>query len=144
MHTYVQVYQAQTAQASNALPIYCDQTRWVACVVSIVAFVAYETSDACHDGICNMHCCGLHLPVQFVPSSCGVPAVYRFHQLSDIVYRHKKQQQQQEEDSQDGEEAQSVDMWLLQDSAMAQLMDPQLAAPAVQFLVLEVGLLDRR
>ena len=67
------------------------------------------------------------------------PAVYRFQQISDIVYRHKKQQQQQQdEDDQEGEEAQSVDMWLLQDSAMAQLMDPQLAAPAVQFLVLEV------
>lgn len=70
------------------------------------------------------------------------PAVYRFQQISDIVYRHKKQQQQQDEDDQEGEEAQSVDMWLLQDSAMAQLMDPQLAAPAVQFLVLEVVLLD--
>ena len=30
-------------------------------------------------------------------------------------------------------------MWLLTDSTMAQLMDPQLAAPAVQFLVLEVA-----
>lgn len=67
-------------------------------------------------------------------------AVYRFHQISDIVYRHKKQQQQQVEDDQEEEEAQSLDMWLLQDSAMAQLMDPQLAAPAVQFLVLEVAL----
>lgn len=69
-------------------------------------------------------------------------AVYRFQQISDIVYRHKKQQHQQDEDDQEGEEAQSVDMWLLQDSAMAQLMDPQLAAPAVQFLVLEVSFLD--
>ena len=77
-------------------------------------------------------------------SSRGSPAVYRFHQISDIVYRHKKQKQQQEEDDQEGEEAQSVEMWLLQDSAMAQLMDPQLAAPAVQFLVLEVVLLDSR
>lgn len=63
------------------------------------------------------------------------------------MYRHKKQQQQQqqqEEEDQKGEETQSVDMWLLQDSAMAQLMDPQLAAPAVQFLVLEVVLLYPR
>ena len=90
-----------------------------------------------------MHCPWLQLPVQCVPRSCGFPAVYRFHQISNIVYRLKKQQQQQqEEDDQEGAEAQSVDMWLLQDSAMAQLMDPQLAAPAVQFLVLEVVMLD--
>ena len=37
-----------------------------------------------------------------------------------------------------GAEAQTVDMWLLSDSVTAQLLDPQLAAPAVQFLVLEV------
>ena len=66
--------------------------------------------------------------------------MYRFHQISDIVYRQRKQQQQQqEEDNQEEEEAQSVDLWLLQDSTMAQLMDPRLAAPAVQFLVLEVA-----
>ena len=84
-------------------------------------------------------------PSTVCPQLMWFPAVYRFHQISDIVYRHKKQQQQQqEEDDQEGEEAQSVDMWLLQDSAMAQLMDPQLAALAVQFLVLEVVLLDHR
>lgn len=66
-----------------------------------------------------------------------VPAVYRFQQVSDIVYRRSKQQQQGEE-HQEEEEAQSLDMWLLTDSTLAQLMDPQLAAPAVQFLVLEV------
>lgn len=41
-----------------------------------------------------------------------------------------------------GEEAQTVDMWLLSDSVTAQLLDPQLAAPAVQFLVLEVHQAD--
>ncbi|KAL3133458.1 hypothetical protein ABBQ38_007321 [Trebouxia sp. C0009 RCD-2024] len=68
-----------------------------------------------------------------------MPAVYRFHQISDIVYRQRKQQQQQqqEDDNQEEDEAQSVDTWLLQDSTMAQLLDPRLAAPAVQFLVLE-------
>lgn len=68
-----------------------------------------------------------------------VSAVYRFQQVSDIVYRRSKQQQQQQGDEhQEEEEAQSLDMWLLTDSTLAQLMDPQLAAPAVQFLVLEV------
>ena len=66
-------------------------------------------------------------------------AVYRFQQVSDIVYRRSKQQQQQGgEDEQEEEQAQSVDMWLLTDSTLAQLMDPQLAAPVVQFMVLEV------
>jgi len=65
-------------------------------------------------------------------------AVYRFQQVSDIVYRRSKQQQQQGEEDQEEDEAQSLDMWLLADSTLAQLMDPQLAAPAVQFLVLEV------
>ena len=64
-------------------------------------------------------------------------AVYRFQQISDIVYRRSKQQQEGQEGEEE-QEAQSVDMWLLTDSTLAQLMDPQLAAPTVQFLVLEV------
>lgn len=67
-------------------------------------------------------------------------AVYRFQQVSDIVFRLSKQQQQQGTKDGNEQEAQSVDMWLLTDSTLAQLMDPQLAAPAVQFLVLEVPL----
>ena len=59
-------------------------------------------------------------------------AVYRFQQVS------KQHQQQGGEDEQEEEQAQSVDMWLLTDSTLAQLMDPQLAAPVVQFMVLEV------
>ena len=64
--------------------------------------------------------------------------MFRFQQVSDIVYRRGKQQQQQGDDDQEEDQAQSVDMWLLADSTLAQLMDPQLAAPVVQFLVLEV------
>lgn len=67
-------------------------------------------------------------------------AVYRFQQVSDILYRRHKQQQQQGGEDREEDEAQSLDMWLLTDSTLAQLMDPQLAAPAVQFLVLEVAL----
>ena len=67
--------------------------------------------------------------------------MYRFQQVSDIVYRRSKQQQQEGDDDQEEDQAQSVDMWLLTDSTLAQLMDPQLAAPIVQFLVLEVTLL---
>ena len=67
-------------------------------------------------------------------------AVYRFQQVSDIVHRRNKQLQQQSEEDPEGDEEQSMDMWLLTDSTLAQLMDPQLAAPAVQFLVLEVTL----
>ena len=79
-------------------------------------------------------------PSSFIGNLCpGFLAVYRFQQVSSIVHRHSKQQQQQQgAEDQDEEEAQSVEMWLLTDSTMAQLMDPQLAAPAVQFLVLEV------
>lgn len=67
--------------------------------------------------------------------------MYRFQQVSDIVYRRSKQQQQQQQqggDEQEEDQAQSMDMWLLTDSTLAQLMDPQLAAPVVQFMVLEV------
>ena len=74
-----------------------------------------------------------------LPTICVLlAAVYRFQQVSDIVYRLGKQQQQQGNEEEDEQEAQSVDLWLLTDSTLAQLMDPQLAAPAVQFLVLEV------
>ncbi len=71
---------------------------------------------------------------------CFAAAVYRFQQVSDILYRRNNQQQQQGGEDHEEDEAQSLDMWLLTDSTLAQLMDPQLAAPAVQFLVLEVGL----
>jgi len=71
---------------------------------------------------------------------CLAAAVYRFQQVSDILYRRNKQQQQQGGEDHGEDEAQSLDMWLLTDSTLAQLMDPQLAAPAVQFLVLEVSL----
>ena len=73
---------------------------------------------------------------------CFAAAVYRFQQVSDILYRRNKQQQQQQQggDDREEDEAESLDMWLLTDSTLAQLMDPQLAAPAVQFLVLEVSL----
>ena len=71
---------------------------------------------------------------------CLAAAVYRFQQVSDILYRRNKQQQQQGGEDRGEDEAQSLDMWLLTDSTLAQLMDPQLAAPAVQFLVLEVSL----
>ena len=64
--------------------------------------------------------------------------MYRFQQISDIIHRRSKQQQQQNADDDAEEEAQSKEAWLLSDSTLAQLMDPQLAAPAVQFLVLEV------
>ena len=67
-----------------------------------------------------------------------VPAVYRFQQVSDIVYQRSKQQQQEGDEDKEEEEAQSLDLWLLNDSTLAQLMDPSLAAPAVQFMVLEV------
>ncbi len=72
---------------------------------------------------------------------CFAAAVYRFQQVSDILYRRNKQQQQQGGEDREGDEAQSLDLWLLTDSTLAQLMDPQLAAPAVQFLVLEVSLI---
>lgn len=55
--------------------------------------------------------------------------------MAEIFYR---KQQQQDKGDKDEDEAQSVDLWLLTDSVTAQIMDPQLAAPAVQFLVLEV------
>ncbi len=71
---------------------------------------------------------------------CFAAAVYRFQQVSDILYRRNKQQQQQGGEDREEDEAQSLDLWLLTDSTLAQLMDPQLAAPAVQFLVLEVTL----
>ncbi|DBA74342.1 hypothetical protein WJX77_011104 [Trebouxia sp. C0004] len=75
---------------------------------------------------------------QRVIHTCLMPSVYRFQQVSDILYRRNKQQQQQQGDEdREEDEAQSLDMWLLTDSTLAQLMDPQLAAPAVQFLVLE-------
>lgn len=63
-------------------------------------------------------------------------AVYRYQQMAELLYR--KQQQEDKED--DDDQAQSVDLWLLTDSVTAQIMDPQLAAPAVQFLVLEVSI----
>ena len=74
-------------------------------------------------------------------NTCLAAAVYRFQQVSDILYRRNKQQQQQGGDDREEDEAQSLDMWLLTDSTLAQLIDPQLAAPAVQFLVLEVSLI---
>ena len=55
--------------------------------------------------------------------------------MAEILYR---EHQQQDKGDKDEDEAQSVDLWLLTDSVTAQIMDPQLAAPAVQFLVLEV------
>lgn len=62
-------------------------------------------------------------------------AVYRYQQMAELL--HRKLQQEDKEDMAE-EEAQSLDLWLLTDSVTAQIMDPQLAAPAVQFLVLEV------
>ena len=87
---------------------------------------------SCHSKLHALKILAVFISITFVL------AVYRFQQVSDIVYRRSKQQQQQGEEHQEEEEAQSLDMWLLTDSTLAQLMDPQLAAPAVQFLVLEV------
>lgn len=66
----------------------------------------------------------------------GPAAVYRYQQMAEVLHRKQQQQHDKEEDE---EEAQSVDLWLLIDSVTAQLMDPQLAAPAVEFLILEVN-----
>lgn len=69
--------------------------------------------------------------------TAGPAAVYRYQQMAEVL--HRRQQQQQHDKEEDEEEAQSVDLWLLIDSVTAQLMDPQLAAPAVEFLILEVN-----
>ena len=62
--------------------------------------------------------------------------VYRFSEMATLLQRSS--QSTDDEDDAESSKQTPIEVWLLQDCCTAQLMEPNFAADAVHFMVLEV------